>query len=72
MTQELTINVKQVYGNDTIYPACSNSLLLASFKNQKTFTTRDITILKKLGYSFKLASSYQHLMGTLEISGEAY
>lgn len=65
---ELRIKVKNVYGNETIYPVCDKGKLLAEWKGQKTFTERDIKILKKLGYTFKIASDYQHLMGGLVIS----
>ena len=49
---ELTVEIKNVYGNETIYPVCEKGQLLASFKGQKTFTRKDIDTLKKLGYSF--------------------
>lgn len=48
----IVIQIKSVYGNETIYPVSENGILLAEFKGQKTFTRRDIETLKKLGYSF--------------------
>lgn len=69
---ELRVKIKNVYGNETIYPVCEQAILLAEYKGQKTFTERDIKLLKKLGYSFKIASDYQHLMSTLQISTLAY
>lgn len=50
---ELSIEIKNVYGNPTIYPACDKSKTLAEFKCQKTFTERDVKLLKTLGYTFK-------------------
>lgn len=49
---ELSIEVKNVYGKETIYPKCEKGLLLAQFKGQKTFTESDIKTLKQLGYTF--------------------
>ncbi len=49
---EITIRIKNVYGNETIYPVCEKGLLLAKFKGQKTFTRKDVDALKELGYSF--------------------
>lgn len=49
---ELIIKIKNVYGNEAIYPVCEKGGSLAKFKGQKTFTRRDIDILKQLGYSF--------------------
>lgn len=49
---ELTVKIKNVYGNETIYPICEKGELLASFKGQKTFTRKDIEALKQLGYVF--------------------
>lgn len=69
---ELLITIKNVYGKETVYPICDISKGLTAFKGQKTLTENDILSLKKLGYSFKVASSYQHIMGALSISETAY
>lgn len=65
---ELRIKIKNIYGKETIYPVCDQAIGLAAFKGQKTFTENDIKSLKKLGYSFRIASDYQHLMENLKIS----
>lgn len=48
----LTVSVKNVYGNRTIYPACGTSHKLADLIGAKTFTSRAIDQLKGLGYTF--------------------
>lgn len=58
---ELSIDIKTIYGKETVYPMCENGKLLAEFKGQKTFTEADIKLLKKLGYSFRIYSKYSHL-----------
>lgn len=48
----LTVTVKNVYGNRTIYPACEVSRKLADLIGTKTFTDRAIEQIKGLGYIF--------------------
>ena len=48
----LTVTVKNVYGNRTIYPACEVSHKLADLIGTKTFTDRAIEQIKGLGYIF--------------------
>jgi hypothetical protein len=47
----ITVIVKHVYGNRTIYPACEKSKLLAALNGTKTLTDYAIAIIKKLGYT---------------------
>ena len=49
---------------------CEKGKLLAKFKGQKTFTENDMKLLKEIGYTFRLFSKYQHLMGELKIIAE--
>lgn len=72
--KELTIAIKNVYGKETIYPACNHSIALADFKGQKTFTEQDLIKLKKTGYTFRLRSSHylKNIMGNMQISEIAY
>lgn len=51
---ELLVKIKNVFGNQTIYPICDKSKLLAKFKKQKTLTGDDVKLLKELGYTFTL------------------
>lgn len=48
----LTVTVKNVYGNRTIYPACDTSRKLVELIGTKTFTDRAIEQIKDLGYIF--------------------
>ena len=48
----LTIEIKNVYGNELIYPICDKALKLCSLTGQKTFSKGAINTLKMLGYSF--------------------
>lgn len=48
--QEVHIQVKNVYGNELIYPVCENARTFAAIANTKTLSVRDINMIRKLGY----------------------
>ena len=48
----LAVQIKNVYGNETIYPMCEKGKLLCSLAGTKTFTRSMIETCKKLGYEF--------------------
>ena len=52
MDNNLEIMVKNVYGNDLIYPQCEQAKKLANFKGTKTFTDLDLKRLDAMGYEF--------------------
>lgn len=56
---QITIEVKNVYGKQTIYPACEKSEIFASMLGQKTLTTSDLTKIKSLG--FEVVQKHQDL-----------
>lgn len=49
---DLTIQVKNVYGNELVYPICEKAIMLCQLTGQKTFNKEAIQLIKKLGYSF--------------------
>ena len=54
INQELTVEIKKVYGVDRIYPACSKSLALTKLIGKKTFSRQEVNLIKDdLGYTFK-------------------
>jgi len=50
----ITVEIKNVYGNRTVYPACSASLLLARLAGKKTFTLDALNTIKALGYTVEV------------------
>ena len=46
----ITVEIKHVYGSETIYPACDKSRLLARLSGHKTLTRRALEMIKALGY----------------------
>ena len=54
INQELTVEIKKVYGVDRIYPACSKLLALTKLIGKKTFSRQEVNLIKDdLGYTFK-------------------
>ena len=48
---DITVEVKNVYGQDRIYPICSKAQLFTRLTNTKTLSTWDINRIKELGYT---------------------
>jgi hypothetical protein len=47
----ITVRIKNVYGNELIYPVCDKAVNLARLSGKKTFTAESIAIIKDLGYT---------------------
>lgn len=56
-TRVIFVTVKNVYGNELIYPACDDSRKFAELMGKKTLSTNDLRGIKSLGYSVALAQS---------------
>ncbi len=50
MTYNITVDIKNVYGNELIYPVCFNAKKFTSLTKNKTLSKKDIDIIKTLGY----------------------
>ena len=51
---KIAVKVKNIYGNEVIYPACPQSALLAELAGTKTLTTQAIALIKKMGYEIEV------------------
>ena len=49
MHKEIILQVKNVYGNDLIYPSCHIANALIKLKDKKTFNKNDLDVFKSLG-----------------------
>lgn len=47
---EIIVEIKNVYGNELIYPVCETAKKLTQLTGAKTLTSRSITLIKSLGY----------------------
>jgi hypothetical protein len=50
----ITVETKNLYGNDLVYPVCDKAKLFASIANTKTLGVYTIVLIKKLGYNFEV------------------
>lgn len=53
---ETVVTIKCVYGKELIYPVCDKSKLLADLSSTRTFTRRNIDVIKQLGYQITVRS----------------
>jgi hypothetical protein len=47
---KIVLTIKNVYGNDLIYPICEKAKLFVSLIGKKTFATNDLSVIERLGY----------------------
>ncbi len=48
---EILVEIKNVYGNETIYPACAKASLFCEIAGTKTITNQTKDLIKQLGYT---------------------
>ena len=49
INKEIILEVKNVYGNELIYPSCHIANALIKLKDKKTFNKNDLDVFKSLG-----------------------
>lgn len=54
---KIQVQIKQVYGNETIYPVCDTAKKFAALLGTKTLTYRAIQGIKDLGYSIEVVNN---------------
>jgi hypothetical protein len=50
----ITVSIKNVYGNQTIYPVCNTAKKFANLTGTKTLTVYAIEQIKALGYTVQV------------------
>ncbi len=58
---KVQVQIKNVYGNELIYPICEKAKLLCKLAGAKTFTNEAYHTAKQLGYEFELV--FPHALG---------
>lgn len=51
---KIQVKVKNVYGNEMIYPVCASAQAFAELARQKTLTHRELMVIKRLGYTIEV------------------
>lgn len=47
---KITVSVRNVYGNETIYPACTQSAFFCRLAGTKTLTAEMLRLIRAQGY----------------------
>tara|TARA_R110000751_G_scaffold53334_1_gene115623 strand:- start:256 stop:429 length:174 start_codon:yes stop_codon:yes gene_type:complete len=53
---QIVVKVKNVYGNELIYPVCEHAEMVTELTGTKTLSQRNIATLKRLGFEFIVES----------------
>ena len=54
MEKEIQVEIKNVYGNDLVYPVCKKAILFSKLTGKLTFNSADIKNIKALEYEVKV------------------
>lgn len=52
--QKITIEKRNIYGNDLYYPACSKSEQFCILTGKKTLGLRELNVIKNIGFEIDL------------------
>jgi hypothetical protein len=50
----ITVQIRQVYGNETIYPACKASAFFCALAGTKTITQDMLRLIRAQGYEIEV------------------
>ena len=54
-SKSITVEIKNVYGVNQIYPVCDIAKIFASISGTKTLTAHTVLKIKELGYTINVA-----------------
>lgn len=55
MTQEIQVYIRNVYGNDLVYPVCEKAKAFAAISRQATLNN-SIGLIKRIGFEVKVVA----------------
>lgn len=50
----ITVRIKNVYGEDKVYPVCTAAKTFAELAGTTTLTARAVSLIKQLGYTINV------------------
>jgi hypothetical protein len=53
---EMLVSIETSYGTRRVYPKCKTSRTLAEIAGTTTLTDRDVSLIKQLGYTFRVVT----------------
>lgn len=57
MEKAITVEIKNNYGKEAIYPVCKDAVIFAEMLGRKTLTRSDIASIKALGYTVSVKTA---------------
>lgn len=60
---KIQIQIKNVYGNETVYPVCAHAKFLAAMAGTRTLTMEKLRLIKANGYVIEVVSNAGILVG---------
>lgn len=57
MNATMQVQIKQVYGEDKIYPVSENAKIVCMMLTQKTLTYSNVDHLKRLGFTIEVVTN---------------
>ncbi len=55
----IQVMIKNVYGNEKVYPICERAKIFAKMVGQTTLTDFNLKYIKELGYTIQVVSQYE-------------
>lgn len=55
----IKVMLRNVYGEEKIYPACGKAEVFVELLGQKTLTYKQIELIKQLGFTVEIVTSYK-------------
>lgn len=60
---KIQVQIRNVYGNETVYPVCAHAKFLAAMAGTKTFTREKLRFIMAHGYEVEVVANTGRLAG---------
>jgi hypothetical protein len=54
MSKTITVQIRSVYGRETVYPACPDAVRFAELAGAMTLTPKSLRLIEALGYTIEV------------------
>lgn len=59
----IQIEIRNVFGNETVYPICAHAKFLAAMAGTRTLTVEKLRLIQANGYKVEVVSNVGRLLG---------
>jgi hypothetical protein len=60
-TMSITVRVKNIYGNKTVYPVCDKAKIFAQIAGHSTLTSATLDGIRRLGYLIEVQQTVEEV-----------